>query len=200
MYKGITKVGECIYELPIGFVPNMKVPARFFATEGILEAAINELKEHTNSIFAGFQQLAHVATMPGIYKYSFVMPDMHSGYGFSIGGVAAFDLSDPEAIISAGGVGYDINCGIRCFCTPLTPEDIEPVKQRLVRELNRLIPTGVGGKKKDIPLIATQGAKWAIEHGFGVEADLEVCEEGGCFSDVDYSVVSERAANERLED
>lgn len=196
----ILKVHENIYEIPIGFVPNMKVPARFYGTDEIFESAKIELGDMTAGQFSSLHQIAHVATMPGISRYSFGMPDMHAGYGFCIGGVAAFDLADPNAVISAGGVGYDINCGVRCFTTDIKLKRFERQKEKLIQELNRLVPSGVGGKKKnvmtlsDVPDIANKGARWAIENGMGFAEDLEVCEEGGFFSDADYSCVSSRAA------
>ena len=107
---------ECVYEIPIGFVPNMRVPGRFYATKDMADFAFEELNnwiKNKNAGLPSIMQIAFVATLPGIKKYSYGMPDMHSGYGFSIGGVAAFDTSDPDCIISPGGVGYDIIFGVR---------------------------------------------------------------------------------------
>ncbi|OHT12579.1 hypothetical protein TRFO_03585 [Tritrichomonas foetus] len=198
----IKLVAPCIYEIPIGFVPNMKVPGRFYATPDMAELVFTELREWAQNPSSGLPsviQIAYVATLPGIVKYSYGMPDMHSGYGFSIGGVAAFDMSNPDSIISPGGVGYDINCGVRCLTTHLTAEEVIPHKKDLVDALYKYIPVGVGGKiknfitKKDIPEILTKGAKWAVEHGFGVEDDLVNCEEGGCVSFADAKLVTDRA-------
>ena len=107
----IKEVKPCIYEIPIGFVPNMKVPGQFFSTPEMAKLAFSELREWMQNgerALPSIMQIAFVSTLPGISKSSFGMPDMHSGYGFSIGGVAAFDTSVPGAIISPGGVGYDI--------------------------------------------------------------------------------------------
>ncbi|KAK8834992.1 hypothetical protein M9Y10_016636 [Tritrichomonas musculus] len=193
---------ECVYEIPIGFVPNMRVPGRFYATKDMADFAFEELNnwiQNKSSGLPSIMQIAFVATLPGIKKYSYGMPDMHSGYGFSIGGVAAFDTSDPECIISPGGVGYDINCGVRCFTTHLTREEVEAKKKDLIAAMYRNIPTGVGGKKKnfmkktDLPEILSKGAGWAIEHGYGVPEDLENCEEGGCLKFANPSLITDRA-------
>jgi tRNA-splicing ligase RtcB len=144
-------------------------------------------------------QIAFVATLPGITTASFGMPDMHSGYGFSIGGVAAFDTCDPHCIISPGGVGYDINCGVRCMTTGLTREEVEPHIKVLINTLYKNIPVGVGGKRKnfmtkrDMPEVMKKGAGWAVEKGYGVPADLDNCEEQGCVSYADPDVISDRA-------
>lgn len=198
----ITQIGPCTYEIPIGFVPNMRVPGRFFATPDMAKLAFLELEqwlENRNTGLPSVIQIAYVATLPGITAGSFGMPDMHSGYGFSIGGVAAFDTSDTTAIISPGGVGYDINCGVRCMTTNLTRADIQDHLEALTDELYKQIPTGVGGKrksfvtKKDIPEILAQGAKWAVQRGYGVAEDLELCEEGGCVSYANPRFISDRA-------
>ncbi|KAH0787905.1 RtcB family protein [Histomonas meleagridis] len=198
----IRMVEPCVYEIPIGFVPNMRVPGKFYATPDMAELAFSELQnwiDNPNTGLPSIIQIAYVATLPGISQASIGMPDMHSGYGFSIGGVAAFDTSDPNSIISPGGVGYDINCGVRCLTTNLTLPEIEPVRKQLIDSINRNIPTGVGGKRKkfitksDIPDILTNGAKWAVDHGYGVPEDLANCEEGGCVSYADASLISERA-------
>lgn len=198
----IQQIGECTYEIPIGFVPDMKVPGIFYSTPDMAELAFQELDNWMSNQNCGLPsiiQIAYVATLDGITKASFGMPDMHSGYGFSIGGVAAFDTADPNCIISPGGVGYDINCGVRCMTTNLTLEDVEPIKDELINTMYKYIPVGVGGKHKkfvtakQIPEILTKGAKWAIENGYGVPEDLEFCEEEGCVSYADASLISERA-------
>ena len=198
----IKQIEPDVYEIPIGFVPNMRVPGRFYATPEMAELAFTEIREWRENQTRGLPsiiQIAYVATLPGITKYSYGMPDMHSGYGFSIGGVAAFDMSDPESIISPGGVGYDINCGVRCLTTHLTKDEVFPHIKDLIDSFFKLIPTGVGGKrknfvtKKDIPDILTNGAKWAVDHGYGVIEDLENCEEGGRVSYAKASLISDRA-------
>lgn len=198
----IKQIEPDVYEIPIGFVPNMRVPGRFYATPEMAELAFTELREWQQNPVRGLPsiiQIAYVATLPGISRYSYGMPDMHSGYGFSIGGVAAFDMSDPESVISPGGVGYDINCGVRCVTTHLKKEEVISHKKELVDCLFKYIPVGVGGKrknfitKKDMPDILTNGAKWAVDHGYGVIEDLENCEEGGHVTYADASLISDRA-------
>lgn len=204
----IKQIAPYIYEIPIGFVPNMRVPGRFYATPEMAQLIFNELEEWIKNPKAGLPsviQIAYVATLPGISNFSFGMPDMHSGYGFSIGGVAAFDMSDPESIISPGGVGFDINCGVRCLTTHLKKEDIEPRIKELVNALFKYIPVGVGGKrkdfitKKDMPNVLAQGAKWAVDHGYGVNEDLENCEENGCVAYSKPSLLSDRAIKRGLQ-
>lgn len=204
----IKQVEPDIFEIPIGFVPNMRVPGRFYATPEMAELAFTEFeewKENRSKGLPSILQIAYVATLPGITKYSYGMPDMHSGYGFSIGGVAAFDMSDPESIISPGGVGYDINCGVRCVTTHLQKEEVLPHIKDLVDSFSKLIPTGVGGKrkkfvtKKDIPDILSNGAKWAVDHGYGVAEDLENCEEGGRVSYANPSLISDRAISRGID-
>lgn len=198
----IKLVAPCTYEIPIGFVPNMKVPGRFFSTPEMAALSFEELNNWLANRSLGLpsiMQIAFVSTLEGVTKNSFGMPDMHSGYGFSIGGVAAFDTSDPKAIISPGGVGYDINCGVRCLVTDLSEEEVRPKIKQLIDAMYRNIPVGVGGKlkglmnKEDVPEILSKGARWAVEHGMGTEEDLENCEEGGCMKLADPSLISERA-------
>ncbi|OHS95859.1 tRNA-splicing ligase RtcB [Tritrichomonas foetus] len=204
----IKLVEPCVYEIPIGFVPNMKVPGRFFATPEMAEASFQELSEwmeNRNKGLPSILQIAFVASLDGVTKGSFAMPDMHSGYGFSIGGVAAFDTSDPAAIISPGGVGYDINCGVRCVTTNLTLEDVEPVKKELVNALYKNVPVGVGGKRKkfitmdDLTDILTNGAHWALKNGYATEEDINNCEENGRMTYADQSLISERAKERGLD-
>ena len=198
----IKEVRPCVYEIPIGFVPKMRVPGQFYSTPEMAKLAFSELNEWLKArerALPSIMQIAFVATLPGITKDSFGMPDMHSGYGFSIGGVAAFDVDDPDAIISPGGVGYDINCGVRLMTTNLMWEDVEPVKEKLVDTLYKYIPVGVGAKlknlttKSDIPEIMVKGARWALEHGYATEEDIANCEENGCLDFADPKLVSERA-------
>ncbi|OHT12608.1 hypothetical protein TRFO_03642 [Tritrichomonas foetus] len=204
----IHEVRPCVYEIPIGFVPNMKVPGIFYASPEMAHLAIQELQDWLPKQTTGVPsilQIAYTATLDSITKASFGMPDMHSGYGFSIGGVAAFDLSNPKAIIVPGGIGYDINCGVRCIVTNLTKADVEPVKHKLIEALYKNIPVGIGGKKKkfikkeDIYEICMKGAQWALENGFGESDDLKYCEEGGCVSWADVKCVSDRCIERGLD-
>lgn len=204
----IKEISPCVYEIPIGFIPNMKVPGRFFATPEMAECALEELEEwneNRNKGLPSIMQIAFVAALNGISKYSFGMPDMHSGYGMTIGGVAAFDTSDEDSIISPGGVGYDINCGVRCLSTNLTKGEVFSFRKELVEALSRAIPTGVGGKKKrfiklnEMEDVLEKGAVWALEHGFATEEDIENCEENGRVSYANPAVVSERAKKRGFE-
>lgn len=143
-------------------------------------------------------QVINVATLPGIVKASMAMPDIHQGYGFPIGGVAAFDME--EGVISPGGVGYDINCGVRLLRTELEAKKIAESKRQLVCQLFRDIPTGVGSHRRDFKLgrdeltnLLKNGARWAISRGFGDELDLDHIEAGGCIPGADPSAVSNRA-------
>jgi tRNA-splicing ligase RtcB (3'-phosphate/5'-hydroxy nucleic acid ligase) len=186
MLKGINQVGVNEWEVPVGYVPGMRVPGRFFLSESLgrtLEPG-------------AVQQLANVATLPGILKNSLAMPDIHWGYGFPIGGVAAFSLD--SGIISPGGVGFDINCGVRLLATPLEYKDVTG-RRDLIDELFRTVPTGVGAKgsmKVSAPVLENmmvKGAKWAVSAGYGVEHDLIRCEEGGFMKEADPNTLSSKA-------
>ena len=144
------------------------------------------------------EQVANVACLPGIIGPSIGMPDIHWGYGFPIGGVAGFDLD--EGVISPGGVGYDINCGVRLLSTHLHVDDVRERIPPLVPALFRNVPSGVGKCRKDLRLnrsesrrMSERGARWAVEHGFGEAEDLEYIEERGCLEGADFDLISERA-------
>jgi tRNA-splicing ligase RtcB len=143
------------------------------------------------------QQVANVATLPGIVKASLAMPDMHWGYGFPIGGVAAFDWE--EGVVSPGGVGYDINCGVRLATTALSAEDLQPRVRELVEALFRNIPSGVGStgaitlSRKEERRVMREGSRWALTNGYAEDRDLEHTEEEGCLETADPEAVSERA-------
>ena len=130
----VRKLSENDWEIPVGHIPNMRVPGRLFVSESLLK----DIEPGT------IDQIANVATLPGIQKYSMAMPDAHLGYGFAIGGVAAFDVE--EGIISPGGVGFDINCGVRLIRTNLQKEDVVPHIKKLIDELFNNVPAGVGSK------------------------------------------------------
>jgi tRNA-splicing ligase RtcB len=164
----------------------MHVPGRFFLSD---ELAVT-LEE------GAVQQLANVATMPGIVKNSLAMPDIHWGYGFPIGGVAAFSVE--EGVISPGGVGFDINCGVRILTTPLSEKDLTK-KRELIERLYNAVPTGVGAKStlrlspKELDGMLTGGARWAVHQGHGLESDLVHCEEQGAMAGADPAAVSAKA-------
>ncbi|UYU19695.1 RtcB family protein [Methanoculleus submarinus] len=165
----------------------MRVPGRFFLS-GTLAETLEE---------GAVRQLANVATLPGIVKHSLAMPDIHWGYGFPIGGVAAFDMT--EGVISPGGVGFDINCGVRLITTPLTEADLARRKRELIERLFDAVPTGVGAKSslrvsnKDLSAVMVDGARWAVERGLGTEADLVRCEGEGAMPGADPDAVSAKA-------
>lgn len=167
---------------------DMNVPGYVFASREIMESAQKE---------EALKQVQNVAGLPGIVTGSFAMPDIHWGYGFPIGGVAAFDWK--TGIVSPGGVGYDINCGVRLSTTDLSSGEIIPRVRELVDALYRGIPTGVG-KTGPINLsyseekkVLKKGSRWAVEQGFGKDSDIEKTEENGCMASADPSVISERA-------
>ena len=183
----VRKLSDNSWEIPIGHTPGMRVPGRLFVSESLLEG-----------IDPGtIEQIANVATLPGILKYSMAMPDAHLGYGFAIGGVAAFDRE--EGIISPGGVGFDINCGVRLIRTNLQKEDVVPHIEALTDALFQNVPSGVGSKSRirasdrELDDAFLHGAKWAVEAGYGVEADMEHCEADGFLDGADPSHVSAKA-------
>ncbi|TNF32348.1 MAG: RtcB family protein [Deltaproteobacteria bacterium] len=148
------------------------------------------------------EQVANVAQLPGIVGASLAMPDIHWGYGFAIGGVAAFDPD--EGVLSPGGVGYDINCGVRLLRTRLSRDEVVPRLETLVGALHRAIPSGVGSKSHrtlttgELAQVLVRGARWAVDHGYGEPADLDVIEEGGTFAGADPDAVSDRAKQRGL--
>lgn len=166
----------------------MRVPGLIFSNA----ALIKDVREDQS-----LTQVANVATLPGIVGHSLAMPDIHWGYGFPIGGVAAFDLD--KGIVSPGGVGYDINCGCRLMTTQLRADEIQPLMRDLVSTLFKNIPSGVGStgpihlSKSDEARVAAQGSAWAVKKGFGTTEDLERTEDHGVMDGADPSVLSERA-------
>lgn len=182
----IKRVADYLWELPQ--TGKMRVPARIYATKKMLPAILSDNAP---------QQAANVAHLPGIVNYSLAMPDIHWGYGFPIGGVAAFDLD--TGVISPGGVGYDINCGVRLMASKLTRDQVTPKLQQLVTTLFRNVPTGVGASgrlsvsKAELRKVVTRGASWALSQGYGDDSDLEYIEEHGCIDGFDPDEVSERA-------
>lgn len=186
--EGLTleRIDECRWRIPM--TGEMRVPGIIFATRELLP----KIKEDQSP-----RQVANVAHLPGILKASMAMPDVHWGYGFPIGGVAATSLSD--GVISPGGVGYDINCGCRLLRTSLHQRDVSPRIKDLVEALFQNIPCGVGcsgairlTEEKEREVLR-QGARWAVENGFGESSDLEKTEDRGCMGEADPSAVSPRA-------
>lgn len=182
----LRQIDECQWELPREGA--MKV-------RGIIFASLSLLKDMDDKVI---EQVSNVSTLPGIVKASMAMPDAHWGYGFPIGGVGAFD-PDEGGIISVGGVGYDISCGVRCLLTALTTDDIMPRIETIMDGLFKNIPAGVGSKgtirlsSGRLDDVLTGGAKWAVENGYGANDDLEFTEENGRIEGADPSFVSDIA-------
>lgn len=185
--KQLKKITETIWELPATYKEGMLVPARIYGTEKLI----------ANMDEGVFEQVTNVATLPGITKYALCMPDGHWGYGFPIGGVAAMD---PETgVISPGGIGFDINCGMRLVLTSLSLEEVRPHLRMLIDRLFARVPAGVGGtgfvrvSQSEFGDVVEQGAHWCVKKGFGWAEDLERTEETGRFKGADFSKVSEKA-------
>lgn len=190
----LEKITDYLWEIPKS--AGMLVPGRIYTSEQMLKTSLQNDE--------ALKQVINVAHLPGIQKYSLAMPDIHWGYGFPIGGVAATDLE--EGVISPGGVGYDINCGVRLAKTSLEYEPIKGKIQKLVENLFKNIPTGIGSSgaiKKlsaiEIKKILKNGSEWAIENGFGVPDDLQFTEENGKLKNADPEFVSERAIERGLD-
>jgi len=185
----LVKIDDYRWEIPISWKAGMRVPGRIFCDEKNLPKILAD---------KSLEQVANVAFLPGIVKYSFAMPDIHWGYGFPIGGVAA---TDPEegGVISPGGVGYDINCGVRLLRTNLTEAEVRPHLRDLVGKLFSHIPCGVGQSgeirldRKELRQMVREGSGWAVRHGHGWAADLECTEAGGRLENADPDAVSQRA-------
>jgi tRNA-splicing ligase RtcB len=187
----IRQVGQNLYEIPQEFRPDMRVPARFFTDETFLSAA---LEDHS------LDQLANTATLPGVVGYALAMPDIHQGYGFPIGGVAATAV--PHGIVSPGGVGYDINCGVRMLVADAQVDEIRPHIPRLADALYRHLPSGVGVKghlhinKTELDAILRDGSQWALREGYARPEDVAHTEEQGRMAAANPDKVS-KAAKER---
>lgn len=183
----IIKKNSYLYEIPVTYKKGMQVPARIYASEELLETMDD----------AVFDQITNVATLPGIVSYAMCMPDGHSGYGFPIGGVAAID---PEnGIISPGGIGFDINCGVRLAASSLTYDEIKPRLKELVDALFKRIPSGVGSggilklSGSDFDNAMMKGVSWAVEKRYALKSDMDFAEESGCVKGADPSAVSKKA-------
>ncbi|MEM0358946.1 MAG: RtcB family protein [Candidatus Hadarchaeales archaeon] len=184
----LKRIDEVRWEIPQDYKPGMRVPARIYADEEMIREMGKDLT---------LEQAANVSFLQGIYKYSITLPDGHQGYGFPIGGVAATDAE--TGVISPGGVGYDINCGVRVLRTNLTKEEVIPKLHQLVETLFRNVPSGLGSTghvrltPQQLDEVLELGAKWAVENGFGWKEDLERLEEGGCMEGADPKKVSTEA-------
>jgi tRNA-splicing ligase RtcB len=186
--QDLKKIGEYEWEIPVSYRPDMRVPVRLFATRQLLEAAMGD---------ASLEQAINVTTLPGLVDHVVVMPDMHQGYGFPIGGVAATHL--PDGVISPGGIGYDINCGVRLLASQIDYETAEPHLDALASALDQHCPSGVGSKgglplsEAELDRICREGSEWALKKGYATEADLRRTEEGGRLEGADPAKISKRA-------
>lgn len=188
-----------------GFVPDMNVDGLVYVNDSLRQLLMQELERscqpHTGGGFLpGVKQIANVAALPGIVGHSIGLPDVHSGYGFAIGNVAAFDTASSEAVVSPGGVGFDINCGVRLVRTNLVESDIDaPLNDRLAQAMFEQIPVGVGRRGPiaicggDMDAALTSGIDWAVERGFAWPEDRDRCEERGRMRTADAKAVSKRA-------
>ena len=184
----IEKIDACRYRIPRGSRPGMRTDAVVYADEHLLEQIIKDLS---------LEQAVNVAMLPGIVGPSLAMPDIHQGYGFPIGGVAATDYQ--HGVVSPGGVGFDINCGVRLLGTSLTRDEVRPRLRDVVLQLFRDVPSGTGGegfvklKTSDMDALLTEGAQWMVAHDYGEPTDIEFTESNGRLKGADASKVSERA-------
>jgi len=185
----LEKIDDYRWRIPKSYKPGMRVPGLIYADEKLLKDIYQD---------KALEQVANVAFLPGIVDNSLAMPDIHWGYGFPIGGVAATDIEE-GGVISPGGVGFDINCGIRLVRTDLRYEDIKDKLSDLVYALFNGVPAGVGSKgdirvsAREEKELLVKGAKWAVEQGYGTQEDLECTEENGAISGADPEAVSQRA-------
>jgi tRNA-splicing ligase RtcB len=190
MPGAMKKVSDTVWELPTTFKGGMRVPARIYGTEKL----IREMDD------AVYDQVTNVATLPGVVRYSLCMPDGHFGYGFPIGGVAAMDV-EKGGVISPGGIGFDINCGMRLIRTDLTFDEVRPHLRKLVDKLFAAVPAGVGSAgflkltRQEFRRVVEQGARWCVRNGYGWSEDLDLTEDGGCTPGADSTTISEKAVD-----
>jgi tRNA-splicing ligase RtcB len=189
----VKKIDDYRWEIPTSYKEGMLVPGRIFASESMLDQI---WEEHA------FEQVANVAFLPGIVRYSLAMPDIHWGYGFPIGGVAATRVKD--GVVSPGGVGFDINCGVRLVRTNLTEEEVRPRIEQLVIDLFTNIPSGLGSEGrirasgKELDEVMMKGSRWAVEKGYGLPEDIVTTEESGCMKGARADKVSDKAKKRGL--
>lgn len=186
--KSLKKIEEYLYEIPKTHKSGMRVPARVYASSKMLQEIGDD---------RSLWQLTNVATLPGIQKYALAMPDIHEGYGFPIGGVAALDYK--SGVVSPGGVGYDINCGVRLLRSKIFEKDIKDHLRTVAHQINRDVPSGVGRggdlvlRPSELDQILNKGVKRMLEMGYAEKEDLENIEEHGAMSGADPSKISDRA-------
>ena len=186
--QDLTKITDYEWEIPQTFRPDMRVPVRIFATRNLLEHIASD---------KSLEQAVNATTLPGLVGSIVVMPDMHQGYGFPIGGVAATEF--PRGVVSPGGIGYDINCGVRLLATSLQAEAAAPFMNTLATLLNQYCPSGVGKEGivnlslPELERLLREGSRWAFKNGYATESDLARTEEGGCAEGANPAKVSDRA-------
>ncbi len=184
----LRKISDYEWEIPKSFREDMRVPVRIFVTQELLEQAMRD---------KSLEQAVNAATLPGLVGHVTVMPDMHQGYGFPIGGVAATRY--PEGVISPGAIGYDINCGVRLLGSQIEAEAAKPQMEMLATALNKYCPSGVGKSgalrlsEKDLDTLCREGGRWAKKRGYATEMDLHRTEENGTLQGADPRTVSPRA-------
>ncbi len=184
----INKISEVEHRIETNAKEGMRVPVSIYADEKLLSKMLTDRT---------IDQAVNVSYLPGVYKHAIVLPDGHEGYGFPIGGVAATDVD--TGVISPGGVGYDINCGVRLIRTNLTEKEVRPKLRELLRELFRAVPSGLGSTGQirlslgQLDQVLSDGVRWAIQNGYGWEEDAEFCEENGTMKGADPSKVSSTA-------
>jgi len=187
--EDLIKISEFVYEIPRSFRDDMRVPARIFINERMLDIIV---QDHS------LNQIVNVATLPGIQTAAFAMPDIHEGYGFPIGGVAAMAI-DSGGVISPGGIGYDINCGVRLLVATASASELAEYIPKLAEEIFRTIPSGLGKggalvlRGEELDKVLMQGARRMVELGYGNQADLNCCEENGRMPGADSAALSDRA-------
>ena len=184
----LKQISEVVWELPLTYKKGMLVPARIIANKELIDSMDEGV----------FKQVSNVACLPGIQKYAYCMPDGHWGYGFPIGGVAAFD-PEQGGVISPGGIGFDINCGMRLIVTNLTSKDVQPHIHKLVDALYKAVPAGVGCKgfvkltKEQFKGVMRDGAQWCVQNGYAWESDPDHIEDRGKIVQANPDKVSEKA-------
>ncbi|CAN8001727.1 unnamed protein product [Ixodes hexagonus] len=208
----LEKMTPVSWRIKKGFVPNMKVEGIFYVNSLLEKLMFEELRNAcrpgmVGGFLPGVKQIGNVAALPGIVGHSIGLPDIHSGYGFAIGNMAAFDMDDPKAIVSPGGVGFDINCGVRLLRTNLMEKDVLPIKEQLAQSMFDHIPVGVGSKGI-IPMNARRvtyleealemGMDWSLREGYAWAEDKEHCEEYGRMLNADPAKVSMKAKKRGL--
>ncbi|XP_075261769.1 RNA-splicing ligase RtcB homolog [Convolutriloba macropyga] len=205
----LEKRGKHMWRIKKGFVSNMNVDGLFFVNDHLEKLMFDELRMHckfqgTGGFLPAMKQIGNVAALPGIVGRSIGLPDVHSGYGFAIGNMAAFDMDNPDSIVSPGGVGFDINCGVRLLRTNLSESDVRPVKEQLAQSMFNHIPVGVGSKgvipmgARDLEEALEMGMDWSLREGYVWAEDKEHCEEYGRMLQADSSKVSFKAKKRGL--